>query len=206
MTRIQSIGLTNSLKKCWHGSVTPSTHTRKPFPSSICLFTRMTPQSIQKIFSTTWNPPLMPLNASLSALTHSQPLNKEHRHLFLKLFLFSFYLGYSLMYSPHACLRCSDDDLRGIKETMHSILIKGALPNLIKLISSFTQDVITNRRGIANTLFGWFKTSSSTNLLNTMANDESISLYNDQAIEFKIRFIADMAFLFEVTLDCTSNT
>lgn len=100
--------------------------------------------------------------------------------------------------SRSACLRCSDEDIKGIQEAMHSILTRGVLQNLVKLISSFTQDIVNDRRGIANTLFGWFKTSSSSNLLNSAGSEEPCTLYHPHSIEFKIRFIADMAFLLEV--------
>lgn len=81
---------------------------------------------------------------------------------------------------------------------MHSILARGVLQNLVKLITSYTQDIVNDRRGIANTLFGWFKTSSSSNLLNSAGSEEPSTLYHPHSIEFKIRFIADMAFLLEV--------
>ena len=88
-----------------------------------------------------------------------------------------------------------------IQTIMHTTLSQTVLPNLIHTIKLFTQDIVNNRRGIANTLFNWFKTSSSSNLLNISEGDEDISLYHDNTIEFKIRFIADFAFLFEVQVD-----
>ena len=95
------------------------------------------------------------------------------------------------------CLRLSDEDIRGMKETMHGMIMKNILPNLAKMITVFTQDVVNDRRGIANALFGWLRTSSSTNMLNAN-QDEEFVLYNRSTIEFKIRFIADIAFLVHV--------
>ena len=78
-----------------------------------------------------------------------------------------------------------------------SIFCRGILPNLAKLISQYTQDVIANRRGIANALFGWLRTSSSSNML-ANSRDEELALYHSDTLEFKIRFVADMAFLLHV--------
>lgn len=79
-----------------------------------------------------------------------------------------------------------------------SVISRGVLQNLSKLISYCTQEVITNRRGIANALFGWLRSSSSSNMLTMNKETEESTLYNQDTIEFKIRFIADMAFLLKV--------
>ena len=79
-------------------------------------------------------------------------------------------------------------------EVFQSLISRGILQNLSKLISYYTQEVITNRRGIANALFGWLRSSSSGNILTL--NKES---------EFKIRFLADMAFLLKVLIYVISN-
>ena len=82
---------------------------------------------------------------------------------------------------------------------MHSMITHGVMQNLVKMISSFTQDIINDRRGIANTLFNWFKASSTNNLLTSVGSEDHFVMYDSQSIEFKIRFIADMAFLFGVS-------
>lgn len=81
-------------------------------------------------------------------------------------------------------------------ETMHWVMMRSVLPNLAKMIRCYTQDVVNDRRGIANALFGWLRTNSSTNLAATQ--EEEVVLFNANTIEFKIRFVADMAFLVHV--------
>ena len=89
-------------------------------------------------------------------------------------------------------------------EVFQSLISRGILQNLSKLISYYTQEVITNRRGIANALFGWLRSSSSGNIL-TLNKEEELSIYNHDTVEFKIRFLADMAFLLKVLIYVISN-
>ena len=108
-----------------------------------------------------------------------------------------FHLLICFMRSSGCCLRLSDSDIAGMMETMHWVMMRSVLPNLAKMIRCYTQDVVNDRRGIANALFGWLRTGSSTNLT---ANQEEEVLYNANTIEFKIRFVADVAFLVHVVV------
>ena len=90
-------------------------------------------------------------------------------------------------------------------EVFQSLISRGILQNLSKLISYYTQEVITNRRGVANALFGWLRSSSSGNILTLNKESEELSIYNHDTVEFKIRFLADMAFLLKVLIYVISN-
>lgn len=103
------------------------------------------------------------------------------------------------MHSAPVGLRFSDSDLQGMHDVFHSILNRNVLQNLSKLISVCTQEVINNRRGIANALFGWFRSSSSVGSMAAMSKaTEELVMYHSETIEFRIRFVADIAFLVKV--------
>ena len=99
--------------------------------------------------------------------------------------------------SPSFALSAENE--QNVREIMQSVISKSVLPNLQKLIESYTQAVIADRRGFVNSVFSWLRNSSSSNILATNQEEELV-LYHRDTIEFKIRFLADMAFLFHVCL------
>lgn len=92
----------------------------------------------------------------------------------------------------------SAENEQNVREIMQSVISKSVLPNLQRLIESYTQAVIADRRGFVNSVFSWLRNSSSSNILTANNQEEELVLYNRDTIEFKIRFLADMAFLFHV--------
>ena len=105
------------------------------------------------------------------------------------------------MHSISAGYRLSENDLQGMRDIFQNIIQRNILQNLSKLISACTQEVINKRRGIANALFGWFRSGSSASMSAMGNTSDNLHLYHSETIEFRIRFIADMAFLVKVGCD-----
>ena len=97
--------------------------------------------------------------------------------------------------SPSFALSAENE--QNVREIMQNVISKSILPNLQRLIESYTQAVIADRRGFVNSVFSWLRNSSSSNIL-AANQEEELVLYHRDTIEFKIRFLADMAFLFHV--------
>ena len=102
------------------------------------------------------------------------------------------------MHSISAGYRFSDSDLQGMHDIFQNIIQRNILQNLSKLVSACTQEVISKRRGIANALFGWFRSGSSASMSAMGNTSDDLHLYHSETIEFRIRFVADMAFLVKV--------
>ena len=91
----------------------------------------------------------------------------------------------------------SEAQQQNLHDIFQSIVTRSILPPLQKHITSYTETVIADRRGFVNSVFSWLRNNSSSNILSSLHEEETL-IYNYDSIEFKIRFLADMAFLFHV--------
>ena len=98
----------------------------------------------------------------------------------------------------------SESHQQNLRDIFQSIITRNILPLLQKHITSYTETVVADRRGFVNSVFSWLRNNSSSNILSSLHEEEAL-IYNCDSIEFKIRFLADMAFLFHVIVNHPLN-